>query len=82
MARVNENYIAKISTKFKAIVNQSYERFQETAEMLYGLTILFTSKVNYLQQSGKLDFALLQMIQQVSDLINTVRCFKGSYLGT
>jgi len=51
-------------------------------EMLYGLTILFTAKVNYLQQSGKLDFALLQMIQQVNDLINTVRCFKGSCLGT
>jgi len=31
MARVNENYIAKISTKFKVIVNMSYERFQQTA---------------------------------------------------
>jgi len=49
--------------------------------MLYGIRLHFIANVNYLQQSGKLEFALLQLTLQVRDLINSVQLlFQGKLL--
>ena len=56
-------------TIVKHIVVQSYD-FKELPETYYGLTIPSTARANCIQQ---LEFTLLQMIQQVSDLLGAIQ---------
>jgi len=73
MMRVSACAIANLSSTVKVIVNQSYEKFQQTARnviwfnyTLHGQSELFTAV-------RQVEFALLQMIQQVIDLISAVQ---------
>ena len=73
MATVNADAIANLSTTVKDIVNQSYEKFQQTARDVIWLNYTLHGQSELFTAVRQLEFALLQMIQQVSDLIIAVQ---------
>jgi hypothetical protein len=72
MARVNAHVIANLSSIVKDIVCQSYERFQQTATDVIWLNYTLHGQCELFTAVRQLEFALLQMTQQVSDLISSV----------
>jgi len=73
MARVNANAIANLSSIVKDIVSQSYERFQQTAIEVIWLNYTLHGQNELFTAIRQVEFALLQMIQQVSDLISAAQ---------
>jgi len=73
MATVNADAIANLSTTVKDIVNRSYEKFQQTARNVIWLNYTLHGQSELFTAVRQLEFALLQMIQQVSDLISAVQ---------
>jgi hypothetical protein len=73
MARVNANAIENLSSIVKDIVSQSYERFQQSAREVIWLNYTFHVQSELFTSVRQLEFALLQMTQQVSDLISAAQ---------
>jgi len=62
-----------LSSIVKDIVSQSYEKFQQTAGDVIWLNYTLHSQSDLFTAVRQLEFALLQMTQQVSDLISAVQ---------
>ena len=73
MARVNAHAIANLSSIVKDIVSQSYERFQQTAREVIWLNYTLHGQSELFTAVRQVEFALLQMTQQVSDLISAAQ---------
>ena len=79
MARVNANAIANLSSIVKDIVSQSYERFQQTAREVMWLNCTLHGQSELFTAVRQVEFALLQMTQQVSDLISAAQSVLQGY---
>jgi len=72
MVRFNADAIANLSTTVKDIVNRSYEKFLQTARNVIWLNYTLQGQSELFTAVRQLEFTLLQMIQQVSDLVSAV----------